>query len=366
MGDRFFETVLAAHRRTVDAAGVNWKAALYQQMRQEVKRKRLAMERMCVLAGVSRRGFYRFRPEVGTGKRDLELRDEIQRIAFEMASYVRPRITAELRKRVRRIMREDNLLCLRHRKYLVTTDSRHRFAIYPNLAGGLQLTDVNQLLISDLTYIRLETEFVYLAVILDAFSRRVIGWALDRTLASKLTVSALKMALSERCIGPGLVHHSDRGVQYAADEYTGLLDQHGIRIRMSRRGNPYDNAVCESFMKTLKYEEVHRQEYRDLPDALRSLRRFLDKVYNQKRLHFGSGVSLAVRIRAPVVRDESQGGRSAAASFMSFFRHRESFDRCDSIKPGAIRLLLPAHRLDEFRWLFLSKLRSRLACFRFA
>src|SRR5947209_6949215 len=308
MGDRFFETVLAAHRRTADAAGVNWKAALYQEMGQEMKRKRLAMERMCVLTGVSRRGFYRFRPEVGTAKRDLELRDAIQRIALEMPSYGRPRITAELRrrgweinpKRVRRIMREDNLLCLRHRKYLVTTDSRHRFAIYPNLAGGLQLTNVNQLWISDLTYIRLETEFVYLAVILDAFSRRVIGWALDRTLESKLTVSALKMALSERCIGAGLVHHSDRGVQYAADDYTGLLDQHGIRISMSRRGNPYDNAVCESFMKTLKYEEVHRQEYRDLPDALRSLRRFLDKVYNQKRLHFGSGVSLAVRIRAPV------------------------------------------------------------------
>ena len=262
-----------------------------------MKSKRLAMERMCVLAGVSRRGFYRFRPEVGTGKRDLELRDAIQRIALEMPSYGRPRITAELRrrgwkinpKRVRRIMREDNLLCLRRRKYLVTTDARHRFAVYPNLAGDLQLTDVNQLWISDLTYIRLETEFVYLAVVLDAFSRRVIGWALDRTLESKLTVSALKMALSERCIGAGLVHHSDRGVQYAADEYTGLLDQHGIRISMSRRGKPYDNAVCESFMKTLKYEEVHRQEYRDLPDALRSLRRFLEKVYNQKRLHSALG-----------------------------------------------------------------------------
>src|SRR5947209_13864143 len=146
MGDRFFETVLAAHRRTADAAGVNWKAALYQEMGQEMKRKRLAMERMCVLTGVSRRGFYRFRPEVGTAKRDLELRDAIQRIALEMPSYGRPRITAELRrrgwkinpKRVRRIMREDNLLCLRHRKYLVTTDSRHRFAVYPNLAGGLQ------------------------------------------------------------------------------------------------------------------------------------------------------------------------------------------------------------------------------------
>jgi putative transposase len=257
----------------------------------------LAIDRMCALAGVSRRGFYRFDPEAKSAERDMDLRDAIQRIALGMPSYGRPRITAELRRRgwvvnpqrVPRIMREDNLLCLRRRKFLVTTDSRHGFPISPNLAGELQLTNVNQLWIADLTYIRLEIEFVYLAVVLDAFSRRVIGWALDRTLEAKLTVAALEMALSRRTVKAGLVHHSDRGVQYAADDYTSLLAQHGIQISMSRKGNPYDNARTESFMKTLKYEEVYRQEYRDLPDALRSLRRFIEKVYNEKRLHSALG-----------------------------------------------------------------------------
>jgi putative transposase len=257
----------------------------------------LAIERMCALAGVSRRGFYRFDPDANRARRDMDLRDAIQRIALDMPSYGRPRITAELRrrgwavnpKRVHRIMREDNLLCLRRRKFLVTADSRHGFPIYPNLAGHLKLTSVNQLWLADITYIRLESEFVYLAVVLDAFSRRVIGWALDRTLEAKLTVAALDMALSRRKVQVGLMHHSDRGVQYAAAEYTGLLTQHGIQISMSRKGNPYDNARTESFMKTLKYEEVYRQEYRDLPDALRSLRRFIEKVYNEKRLHSALG-----------------------------------------------------------------------------
>jgi putative transposase len=257
----------------------------------------LAIERMCDLAGVSRRGFYRFDPAAKPAERDMDLRDAIQRIALEMPSYGRPRITAELRrrgwvvnpKRVHRIMREDNLLCLRRRKFLVTTDSRHGFRVYPNLAGEMKLTNINQLWIADITYIRLETEFVYLAVVLDAFSRRVIGWALERTLAAQLTMAALEMALSRRSVKAGLVHHSDRGIQYAAGDYTGLLAQHGIQISMSRKGNPYDNARTESFMKTLKYEEVYRQEYRDLSDALRSLRRFIEKVYNQKRLHSALG-----------------------------------------------------------------------------
>jgi transposase InsO family protein len=214
--------------------------------------------------------------------------DAIQRIALEMPSYGRPRITAELRrrgwtvnpKRVQRMMREDNLLCLRRRKFILTTDSRHGFPIYPNLAGKMTLTNVNQLWVADITYIRLESEFVYLAVVLDAFSRRVIGWALDRTLEAQLAVAALQMALLRRSVNANLVHHSDRGIQYAASEYTSLLAQHGIQISMSRKGNPYDNARTESFMKTLKYEEVYRQEYRDLPEALRSLRRFIEKVYN--------------------------------------------------------------------------------------
>jgi len=204
-------------------------------------------------------------------------------------------------KRVYRIMREDNLLCLRRRKFLVTTDSRHGFRIYPNLAGEMTLSNVNQLWIADITYIRLESEFVYLAVVLDAFSRRVLGWALDRTLEAKLTVAALEMALSRRKVQVGLVHHSDRGVQYAADEYSSLLTQHGIQISMSRKGNPYDNARTESFMKTLKYEEVYRQEYRDLPDALRSLRRFIEKVYNEKRLHSALGYLPPIEFEANLV-----------------------------------------------------------------
>ena len=185
-----------------------------------MKGAELAIERMCVLAGVSRRGFYRFDPDAKPAKRDMDLRDAIQRIALEMPSYGRPRITAELRrrgwvvnpKRVHRIMREDNLLCLRRRKFIVTTDSRHGFRVYPNLAGEMKPTHVNQLWIADITYIRLETEFVYLAIVLDAFSRRVIGWALDRTLEAKLAVAALEMALSRRSVKAGLVHHSDRGI----------------------------------------------------------------------------------------------------------------------------------------------------------
>jgi putative transposase len=262
-----------------------------------MSRSELPIDRMCALASVSRRGFYRFDPDGKSVERDMDLRDAIQRIALEMPSYGRPRITAELRrrgwkvnpKRVHRIMREDNLLCLRRRKFILTTDSRHGLPIYPNLAGKMTLTNVNQLWVADITYIRLESEFVYLAVVLDAFSRRVIGWALDRALEAQLAVAALQMALSRRSVSANLVHHSDRGIQYAASEYTSLLAQHDIQISMSRKGNPYDNARTESFMKTLKYEEVYRQEYRDLPDALRSLRRFIEKVYNEKRLHSALG-----------------------------------------------------------------------------
>jgi transposase InsO family protein len=151
------------------------------------------------------------------------------------------------------------------------------------------LTGIDQLWVADITYIRLELEFVYLAVVLDAYSRRVIGWALDRMLEDDLALAALRMALASRAPGPGLVHHSDRGVQYASVDYTGLLKNRGVNISMSRKGNPYDNAACESFMKTLKYEEVYRQEYRDLDEARASIERFLEKVYNQQRLHSALG-----------------------------------------------------------------------------
>ena len=258
----------------------------------------LTIERMVELGRVSRSGFYRFdgdaKPSLGT---DMDLRDAIQRIALQWPSYGRPRITEELRrqgwtvnpKRVYRILREDNLLCVRKRKFVLTTDSNHDRKIYPNLAGQMVLTSVDQLWRADITYIRLQDEFVYLAVILDAYSRRIIGWALDRTLEDELTLTALRMAITRRVVRPGLVHHSDRGSQYASNDYTDLLKEHGIDISMSRKANPWDNAACESFMKTLKYEEVHRNEYRNFAEARAAIHEFLEKVYNRKRLHSALG-----------------------------------------------------------------------------
>jgi putative transposase len=257
----------------------------------------LTIDRMMQLGRVSRSSFYRFQDAEPGPDRDMDLRDAIQRIALEWPSYGRPRITRELRrrgwrvnpKRVYRLMREDNLLCVRRRKFVVTTDSNHGRKVYPNLARKMILTAIDQLWRADITYIRLRDEFVFLAVILDAYSRRVIGWALDRTLENELPLVALRMALSHRSVQPGLVHHSDRGSQYASADYTDLLKARQINISMSRRGNPWDNAACESFMKTLKYEEVLRNEYRDLADARASIRQFLEKIYNRKRLHSALG-----------------------------------------------------------------------------
>jgi len=258
----------------------------------------LTIERMVKLAHVSRASYYRFDENAASGNdADMDLRDAIQRVALEWPTYGRRRITRELRrrgwavnwKRVYRLMGEDNLLCVRKRKFVVTTDSNHGRKVYPNLARQMVLTDVDQLWRADITYIRLREEFVFLAVVLDAYSRRVIGWALDRTLEDELTLSALRMALSRRVVEPGLVHHSDRGSQYASGDYTGLLKENGVQISMSRKGNPWDNAACESFMKTLKYEEVHRNEYRDLAEARSEIGTFLEKVYNQKRLHSALG-----------------------------------------------------------------------------
>jgi putative transposase len=252
---------------------------------------------LCQMTGLSRAGFYRWRVPCQTTPVEMEIRDRMQKVALESPAYGYRRITAELQqqgfdvnhKRVLRMMHEDNLLCVRQRAFAVTTDSRHHLPIYPNLAASMTPVAINQLWVADITYIRLRTEFIYLSVVLDAFSRRVIGWALGRTLAAELAVAALRMALIERQPAPGLVHHSDRGVQYASLEYTGLLKQHQAVISMSRKGNPYDNAACESFMKTLKYEEVYRNEYRDFQEAHACIGEFLERVYNQKRLHSALG-----------------------------------------------------------------------------
>jgi len=260
---------------------------------------------MAELARVSRASFYRFNEDAKPDP-DMDLRDAIQRIALEWPSYGRPRVTAELRrrgwtvnpKRVYRLLREDNLLCVRKRKFVATTDSNHGRKVYPNLAAGMVLTGVDQLWRADITYIRLRDEFVFLAVILDAFSRRAIGWALDRHMEDELTLMALRMAIAQRGVPPGLIHHSDRGSQYASNDYTDLLKASGIEISMSRKGNPWDNAACESFMKTLKYEEVLRNEYRDLAEARASIYEFLEKVYNRKRLHSALGYLPPVEFEA--------------------------------------------------------------------
>lgn len=246
---------------------------------------------------LSRATYYRHLSSPVPADPDMELRDHIQRVALEWPQYGYRCITAQLHrqgveanhKRVLRLMREDNLLCLRKRRFISTTDSSHSLKVYPNLVPELTLTAINQLWVADITYIRLLREFVYLAVILDAYSRRCIGWSLEPYLEAELALEALRMALARRRVEPGLVHHSDRGVQYASSAYIELLKERGLRISMSRRGNPYDNAQAERFMRTLKYEEVYLFEYETLAEARSRIGHFLEDVYNQKRLHSAIG-----------------------------------------------------------------------------
>ncbi len=278
------------------------------------------MNGLCQAAGVSRAGYYRFLRRPRHKETDMDLRSHIQRIALQWPAYGYRRVQVELRKqgwevnhkRVLRLMRADNLLCLRRRKFILTTDSKHGLRIYPNLAKDMVLTRINQLWVADITYIRLQVEFVYLAVVLDAFSRRCIGWALQHSLEAALVLEALRRALRQRRPRPGLVHHSDRGVQYASLDYTARLEQHGIRISMSRRGNVYDNARAESFIKTLKYEEVYRTEYRNLEEAKASIKTFLEKIYNQERLHSALGYRPPLEFEQSLS-VSSRGKRGAAA-----------------------------------------------------
>ncbi len=263
---------------------------------QSRSQSRVALAPACAAIGIPRSTLYRKRDT--PAEAETTARDVIQHIALEMPFYGYRRITAELRRRghtanhkaVLRLMREDNLLCLRRKRaFILTTDSRHSQPIYPNLAREMVVTSINQLWVSDITYIRLQREFIYLAVVMDAFSRRVVGWALERYLDAELTIAALRMALAVRVVQPGLVHHCDRGVQYACADYTDLLVEHGIRISMSRTANPYDNARCERFMRTLKYEEVYLSDYNTLSEARTSITHFLEEVYNRKRHHSAIG-----------------------------------------------------------------------------
>ena len=257
----------------------------------------LEIARACELARVSRAGFYRWLEEREPRQQEVELRDLIQRIAIENRCYGYRRIAAELRlqdrvvnhKRVLRLMREDNLLCLRQRRFPLTTDSRHPFGVFPNLISAWKPDGVNQLWVADITYIRLREQFIYLAVTLDAFSRRVVGWSLGETLEAGLAVASLDRALADRAIRPGVIHHSDQGVQYASKEYVGKLLDNGFRISMSRKASPWENARAEAFMKTLKTEEVALRQYKDIADARNSIGTFLEHVYNRKRLHSALG-----------------------------------------------------------------------------
>jgi transposase InsO family protein len=280
----------------------------------------LSIERMCQLVPVSRAGFYRSLQEQRPVEEDMEVRSAIQQIAVEhRRRYGYRRISAELRrrgmlvnhKRVARIMREDNLLAVQPRQFVVTTDSDHQLEVYLNLASRMKVTGVDQLWVADITYIRLKTEFVYLAVILDGFSRKVVGWALDRTLASRLASRALEQAIAKRQPPPGLVHHSDRGVQYASEQYIAILEKHGMIPSMSRPANPYDNASCESFIKTLKREEIYANAYDDLEQLRANVEEFIERYYNRQRLHSALGY------RSPEEFERQSECRSSAADSRS-------------------------------------------------
>jgi len=314
---------------------------------------KLSIERMCQLAGVSRAGFYRSLLEREPVAEDMAVRSAIQQIFVEhKRRYGYRRVSAELRrrgmlanhKRVARLMREDNLLAVQPKSFVVTTDSDHELEVYLNLASRMKLTGINQLWVADITYIRLRREFVFLAVILDGFSRKVVGWELDRTLAARLPLAALEKALAERKPPPGLVHHSDRGVQYASDAYVGILRRHGMIPSMSRPANPYDNASCESFLKTLKREEIYASEYRDLDHLRENIAAFIDRYYNRVRLHSALGYRSPEEFEQAAILAANSPGAT-----MSFFRHKEIF-RSDvgfRVNGEPTEASSPAHRLDE-------------------
>lgn len=312
---------------------------------------------MCRLAGVSRAGFYRFLQQRHPEEEDMEARSAIQQIALEhRRRYGYRRVTAELRrrgmrvnhKRVARLMRTDNLLAVQPKAFLATTDSRHDLEVYLNLARRMKLTGINQLWVADMTYIRLRGEFVFLAVVLDAFSRRVVGWALDRAMTTRLPLWALEQAIVQRQPSAGLVHHSDRGVQYASAQYMRMLANHGVLPSMSRPANPYDNAACESFIKTLKREEIYANQYQDLLDLRAHIEEFIEQYYNRERLHSALGYRPPEEFEASLQPETDWAGPR-----VSFSRHGEIYrwkgkqalgskENGEPVPPGS-----PPHPIDE-------------------
>lgn len=279
----------------------------------------------------------------------MEVRSTIQQIVLEhRRRYGYRRITAELRrrgmavnhKRVARLMREDNLLAVQPKSFVTTTNSGHDLEVYLNLARRIKLTAINQLWVADITYIRLRGEFVYLALVLDAFSRRVVGWALERNLTARLPLLALERAITARQPAAGLVHHSDRGVQYASEQYTRLLHSQGMLPSMSRPANPYDNATCESFIKTLKREEIYANQYRDLDDLRTHIEEFIDHYYNRLRLHSALGYATPEEFEASCATQAT-----AAQPTVSFSRHGEIYRWKGNGDP--VESASPPHPIDE-------------------
>ena len=313
---------------------------------------KLNIERMCQLAGVSRAGFYRSLQQQEPVEEEMAVRSAIQQVFAEhKRRYGYRRVSQELRrrgmlvnhKRVARLMREDNLLAVQPKSFVVTTDSSHPLEVYLNLASRMKLTGLNQLWVADITYIRLYREFVFLAVILDAFSRKVVGWELDRTLAARLPIAALQKAIEERKPPSGLVHHSDRGVQYASAAYAAVLRQHGMLPSMSRPANPYDNASCESFLKTLKREEIYANQYRDLGHLRENIADFIENYYNRVRLHSALGYRPPVEFELTAATETTSSGAT-----MSFFRHAEIFPSDAGLQTEEpAETGSPDHRLDE-------------------
>jgi len=290
----------------------------------------LSIQRMCELAGVSRASFYRHWTKLEPAAAETELRSAVQRLALAHRHYGYRRIAVLLQregyvagaKTVRRLMREDSLLAIRRRRFVVTTNSDHRFQVWPNLAQYLELTDINQLWVADLTFLRLEEEFAYLAVVLDAYSRRVIGWALGKEMTGALTVNALEKALELRQPLPGFVHHSDQGSQYACVEYVDLLERHGAVLSMSRAACPWENGRCESFIKTLKQEEVDARPYRTMDELAAHIEEFIEQVYNSIRLHSALDYRSPVEFEQQCISTNRSAGWLPAS--LSFPRHRES------------------------------------------
>jgi len=283
---------------------------------------------MCELAAVSRASFYRDWEQKAPSEAEVALRDAVQRTALAHRNHGYRRITPLLQRagfvvgeeKVRRILRSDNLLAVRRRKFAITTDSNHRFRVHPNLAESMELTAVNQLWVADITYIRLQREFVFLAVVMDAFSRKAIGWELGRRLETRLALAALEAAIASRHPQPGLVHHSDRGTQYASNQYVQRLEACGAHLSTNRPASPWENGKCESFIKTLKREEIDARRYASFDELRQHVDEFLEQIYNKVRLHSALGY------RSPEEFEESQKPEvkwSPAA--LSFLRHDEIY-----------------------------------------